>query len=74
MNSRTECARALTPKLNGILGNVELVLFSITPMQVSHTTRHVARGRSDEFSYARQITVRNFLGAGMPQVILRAGT
>jgi AraC family transcriptional activator of tynA and feaB len=73
-DSWTECPASFDAEIEtGILGNLELVLFHNSPMQVSHTSRHVARARSEELFVCRQITGALLVEQDGRQVSLRAG-
>jgi AraC-like DNA-binding protein len=55
-NSLPECRLTFEAQIEtGYLGNVELVLFHNSPMQISHTARHIAHAKSDHLFVCRQI-------------------
>ena len=73
-NSRTECLLSFDAQIEtGSLGNVELVLFHNSPMEVSHTAHHAAHARADELFICRQVTGSLFLEQDTRDVVLEAG-
>lgn len=57
----------------GVLGNVGLVLFQNSPMQVSHTARHVASTKSDHLFVCRQLSGKLFLEQEGRAISLESG-
>ena len=57
----------------GSLGHIELVLFHNSPMQISHTARHISHARSDHLFVCRQVSGSIFLDQGGREVLLDAG-
>ena len=73
-NSLPECRLTFDAHIEtGYLGNLELVLFHNSPMQVSHTARHIAHARSDHVFVCRQVGGVIFLEQDTRQIALEAG-
>jgi AraC family transcriptional activator of tynA and feaB len=73
-NSRTECRLSFDAEIEtGSLGNLELVLFHNSPMEVSHTAHHVAHARADDLFVCRQVIGALFLEQDTRDVVLEAG-
>jgi AraC family transcriptional regulator, positive regulator of tynA and feaB len=73
-NSLPECRLSFDAKIEtGYLGNVELVLFHNSPMQVSHTARHIAHAKSDHVFVCRQGAGVIFLEQDSRKIALEAG-
>jgi AraC-like DNA-binding protein len=58
----------------GGLGNLELVQFQNSPMQVCHTLAHAARARPDELFVCYQVSGELFIAQNAREVTLGAGT
>lgn len=58
----------------GGLGNLELVQFHNSPMQVGHTLAHLARARSDQLFVCYQVSGSVFMAQNAREVTLNAGT
>jgi len=73
-NSLPECRLTFGAQIEtGYLGNLELVLFRNSPMQVSHTARHIARAKSDHVFVCRQAAGMVFLKQDTREIALEAG-
>jgi AraC family transcriptional activator of tynA and feaB len=73
-NSLPECRLTFDAQIEtGCLGNLELVLFHNSPMQISHTARHIAHARSDHLFVCRQVAGVVFLEQDTRQISLEAG-
>src|SRR6202051_3109250 len=73
-DSLPECRVAFDAQIEmGYLGNLELVLFPNSPMQVSHTAPHIAPPRSDHVFVCRQVAGVILLEQDTRQVALEAG-
>ena len=73
-DSLPECRVAFDAQIEmGYLGNLELVLFHNSPMQVSHTARHIAHARSDHVLVCRQVAGVIFLEQDTREIALEAG-
>src|ERR1700722_11153843 len=73
-NSLPECRLSFDAKIEtGYLGNVELVLFHNSPMQVSHTARHIAHAKSDHVFVCRQVAGVVFFEQGTREIALEVG-
>jgi AraC family transcriptional activator of tynA and feaB len=73
-DSLPECRVAFDAQIEmGYLGNLELVLFHNSPMQVSHTARHIAHARSDHVFVCRQVAGVILLEQDTRQIALEAG-
>ena len=73
-NSLPECRLTFDAQIEtGYLGNLELVLFHNSPMQVSHTARHIARAKSDHVFVCRQVAGVIFLEQDAREIALEAG-
>jgi AraC family transcriptional regulator, positive regulator of tynA and feaB len=73
-NSLPECRLTFDAQIEtGYLGNLELVLFHNSPMQVSHTVRHIAHAKSDHVFVCRQVAGVIFLEQDARQIALEAG-
>jgi AraC family transcriptional activator of tynA and feaB len=73
-NSLPECRLTFDAQIEtGYLGNLELVLFHNSPMQVSHTARHIARAKSDHLFVCRQVAGVIFLEQDTREIALEAG-
>jgi AraC family transcriptional regulator, positive regulator of tynA and feaB len=73
-SSLPKCRLTFTAQIEtGKFGNLELVLFQNSPMQVSHTARHVAHVKSDHLFVCRQIAGRVLLEQDTREISLDAG-
>jgi AraC family transcriptional activator of tynA and feaB len=73
-DSRPECRLSFEAEIEtGYLGNVELVLFHNSPMQVSHAARHITHAKSDHLFVCRQVAGAVFLEQDTREVELKAG-
>jgi AraC family transcriptional activator of tynA and feaB len=73
-NSLPKCRSTFDAQIEtGYLGNLELVLFHNSPMQVSHTERHIAHARSDHVFLCQQVAGVIFLEQNTRQIALEAG-
>jgi AraC-like DNA-binding protein len=73
-NSLPECRLTFDAQIEtGYLGNVELVLFHNSPMQVSHTARQIAHAKSDHLFVCRQVAGVIFLEQDTREIALDAG-
>ena len=73
-NSLPECRLTFGAQIEtGYLGNLELVLFHNSPMQVSHTARHTANVKSDHLFVCRQIAGTILLEQDTREIALEAG-
>jgi AraC-like DNA-binding protein len=57
----------------GSLGHIELVLFHNSPMQISHTARHICHAKSDHLFVCRQVRGSIVLDQAGREVLLEAG-
>lgn len=56
-DSRPNCVSSFEAEIEtGVLGNLGLVLFHNSPMQVSHTQRHIGSEKSDNLFVCRQMS------------------
>lgn len=58
----------------GALGNLELVLFRNSPMQVWHTAAHASSAKSDHLFVCRQLSGEVMLEQDTREIILGAGS
>jgi AraC family transcriptional activator of tynA and feaB len=73
-SSLPECRLTFDAQIQtGYLGNLELVLFHNSPMQVSHTARHIAHAKSDHVFVCRQVAGVIFLEQDSREIALEAG-
>ncbi|MGA2997340.1 helix-turn-helix domain-containing protein [Bradyrhizobium sp.] len=73
-DSLPECRPTFHAQIEtGNLGNLELVLFHNSPMQVSHTARHIAHVKSDHLFVCRQIAGRVLFEQDTREIALEAG-
>jgi AraC family transcriptional activator of tynA and feaB len=73
-SSLPECRLTFDAQIEtGYLGSLELVLFHNSPMQVSHTARHIAHAKSDHLFVCRQVAGRVLLEQDTREVTLEAG-
>jgi AraC family transcriptional regulator, positive regulator of tynA and feaB len=73
-NSLPECRLTFDAQIEtGCLGNLELVLFHNSPMQISHTLRHIAHANSDHLFVCRQVAGVVFLEQATREISLEAG-
>ena len=73
-NSLPECRITFDAQIEtGCLGNLELVLFHNSPMQISHTLRHIAHAKSDHLFVCRQVAGVIFLEQDAREIALEAG-
>src|SRR3984885_6866846 len=73
-NSLPECRLTFGAQIEtGYLGNLELVLFHNSPMQVSHTERHIAHASSDHLFVCRQVAGVISVEQDTRQIALEAG-
>jgi AraC family transcriptional regulator, positive regulator of tynA and feaB len=73
-NSLPKCRLTFDAQIEmGYLGNLELVLFQNSPMQVSHTARHIAHAKSDHVFVCRQVAGVVFFEQGTREIALEAG-
>src|ERR1700730_14568569 len=70
-NSLPECRLTFDAQIEtGYLSNLELVLFHNSPMQVSHTARHIAHAKSDHLFVCRQVAGVIFLEQDTREIVL----
>jgi AraC family transcriptional regulator, positive regulator of tynA and feaB len=73
-NSLPKCRLTFDAQIEkGYLGNLELVLFHNSPMQVSHTARHIAHAKSNHVFLCRQVAGAMFLEQDTREIALEAG-
>ncbi len=73
-NSLPKCRLTFDAQIEmGYLGNLELVLFHNSPMQVSHTARHIAHAKSSHVFLCRQVAGAMFLEQDTREIALEAG-
>jgi AraC-like DNA-binding protein len=73
-DSRPKCRLNFEAEIEtGYLGNVELVLFHNSPMQVSHTVRHITHAKSDHLFVCRQVAGAILLEQDTREIALEAG-
>jgi AraC-like DNA-binding protein len=73
-NSLPECRLTFHAQIETeYLGNLELVLFQNSPMQVSHTDRHIAHVKSDHLFVCRQIAGAILLEQNTRKIVMEAG-
>lgn len=58
----------------GALGNLELILFRNSPMQVSHTAAHASCAKSDHLFVCRQLSGEVILEQDTREIMLSAGS
>jgi AraC-like DNA-binding protein len=58
----------------GALGNLELILFRNSPMQVSHTVAHASSAKSDHLFVCRQLSGEVVLEQDTREIMLGAGS
>jgi AraC family transcriptional regulator, positive regulator of tynA and feaB len=58
----------------GTLGNLELILFNNSPMQISHTAAHASRIKSDHLFVCRQLSGSVLLEQETREIALDAGS
>jgi AraC-like DNA-binding protein len=73
-NSLPKCRLTFDAQIEmGYLGNLELVLFHNSPMQVSHTARHIAHAKSSHVFLCRQVAGTMLLEQDTREIALEAG-
>ncbi|MDB5604245.1 MAG: AraC family transcriptional regulator [Bradyrhizobium sp.] len=73
-DSRPECRQSFEAEIEtGLLAEVGLVLFKNSPMDVSRTSRHIARSQGDELFVCRQVDGAVTIEQDGRQVTLEAG-
>jgi AraC-like DNA-binding protein len=73
-SSLPECRLTFDAQIEtGNLGDLELILFHNSPMQVSHTARHIAQTKSDHLFVCRQVAGRVLLEQDTREITLEAG-
>src|SRR5258708_38611233 len=67
-NSQPECRQSFHADIAmGSLADVGILYFENSPMEVSHTKRHVAQARNDDLLVCRQGCRNSRFGAGWPR-------
>jgi hypothetical protein len=73
-NSLPKCRLTFDAQIEmGYLGNLELVLFHNSPMQISHTAHHIAHAKSSHVFLCRQVAGAVFLEQDTREIALEAG-
>jgi AraC-like DNA-binding protein len=73
-DSKPACREMFQAELrSGIVGRTHLILFQNSPMEVSHTPRHIARGAMDDLFICRQFAGKVKLEQYGRQVVLEPG-
>ena len=71
---RPECQSSFAAEIEvGFLGDIELLVFENSPMEVSHSERHISRAKSDNLFVCRQLGGSLLLEQESRQVALRPG-
>ncbi|MGA7328953.1 MAG: helix-turn-helix domain-containing protein [Rhodomicrobium sp.] len=73
-SSRPQSRRSFQAELDhGCLADIDLILFENSPMEISHTKRHVASSNNDHLFICRQITGALSLEQNARAITLRSG-
>jgi AraC-like DNA-binding protein len=73
-DSRPEARLSFDAEIKlGTLGNLELILFNNSPMQISHTAAHASRTKSDHLFVCRQLSGSVLLEQETREIALDAG-
>ena len=73
-SSRPQSRRDFRAELeHGLFADIDLILFENSPMEISHTKRHVASSNNDHLFICRQITGALSLEQNARAITLRAG-
>lgn len=74
-DSRPEARLSFDAEIElGTLGNLELILFNNSPMQISHTAAHASRIKSDHLFVCRQLSGSVLLEQETREIALDAGS
>jgi AraC-like DNA-binding protein len=74
-DSRPEARLSFDAEIeSGTLGNLELILFNNSPMQISHTAAHASRIKSDHLFVCRQLSGSVLLEQETREIALDAGS
>ncbi len=74
-DSRPEARLSFDAEIEfGALSNLELILFSNSPMQISHTAAHVSHAKSDHLFLCRQLSGSVLLEQESREIALDAGS